>query len=144
MNAGFITYNLFLSEGAAPWGCAMFGGDSRYRELEWVIVKSHKDFMQTIIDRFNQGEFPSLVSFGYDLGWMIPKKIEFDSDGKLHILNADTDEPYDNPPNGLDSVIFLKQWCKENSLEFPECLVHTTHSWGADEIWKEINSAKKQ
>ncbi len=142
MNSQFITYNLFLDDVREPQYCSMFEGDNRYHELKWVVVRSHKDFMQTIIDRFNQGQFPSLVSFGYELSWL-PTKLVKNSDGLLQVVLADTNEPFPvRLGTGLDSVIFLKEWCKENSLELPECLVHSTHIWGRDQILEEINSAK--
>jgi hypothetical protein len=118
MNAQFITYNLFLDDDRDPHHCSFFGGDDRYSELDWIVVRSHCEFMETILERFKQGQVPSLVSFDYSLNT--------------------------NENTGLDSVVFLNKWCKENSFDPPECLVHSNHLWGKKEIWREINAAKKQ
>jgi hypothetical protein len=118
MNAQFITYNLFLDDDRDPHHCSFFGGDDRYSELDWIVVRSHCEFMETILERFKQGQVPSLVSFDYNLNT--------------------------NENTGLDSVVFLNKWCKENSFDPPECLVHSNHLWGKKEIWREINAAKKQ
>ncbi len=112
------TYNLFLDDEREPQRVTFFWGDDRYTDLEWVVVRSHRAFVQEILDRFKQGQVPSLVSFDYCLG---------------------TTEN-----TGLDSAVFLNGWCKENSFDLPECLVHSMHISGRDEIWREINAAKKK
>lgn len=112
------TYNLFLDDLREPRYCSVDGGDDRYRELEWVVVRSHYDFMQTIIDRFNQNEIPDIVSFDHDLA------------------NGDD-------KTGNDSAKFLVQWCVDNSIDLPECLVHSMNPIGAKRIRETINDYKK-
>jgi hypothetical protein len=112
----FQTYNLFLDDEREPNECTWMN-DSRYTNLKWVVVRSHDEFVRTLSDRFNRNEVPELVSFDHDLadvGGIVREK------------------------TGNDSAKFLVQWCIDNSINLPECLVHTMNPIGRERIKQAI------
>lgn len=112
----FQTYNLFLDDERQPNECTWMN-DSRYTNLKWVVVRSHDEFVRTLSDRFKQNEVPELVSFDHDLA---------DVGGKV------------DEKTGNDSAKFLVQWCIDNSINLPECLVHSKNPIGRERIKQTI------
>jgi hypothetical protein len=112
----FQTYNLFLDDERQPNECTWMN-DSRYTNFKWVVVRSHDEFVRTLSDRFKQNEVPELVSFDHDLA---------DGGGKV------------DEKTGDDSAKFLVQWCIDNSINLPECLVHTMNPIGRERIKQAI------
>jgi hypothetical protein len=113
----FQTYNLFLDDERQPNECTWMN-DSRYTNLKWVVVRSHDEFVRTLSDRFKQNEVPELVSFDHDLA---------DVGGKV------------DEKTGNDSAKFLVQWCIDNSINLPECLVYSKNPIGRERIKQTIN-----
>ena len=112
----FQTYNLFLDDEREPNECTWMN-DSRYTNFKWVVVRSHDEFVRTLTGRFNRNEVPELVSFDHDLA---------DVGGKV------------DEKTGDDSAKFLVQWCIDNSINLPECLVHTMNPIGRERIKQAI------
>ena len=63
----FETYNLFLDDIREPRECLSYTNEPRYGTREWVVVRTHDEFVQTVVNRWANGEFPELVSFDHDL-----------------------------------------------------------------------------
>jgi len=122
-------YNLFLDDLRTPLDCAKYLNDERYVTSEWVIVRSHDEFVQIIKKKWEDGEFVRLVSFDHDL-------MDEHYDPSMFIgLNA-----YENAykqfqyPTGRRSVEFLLQFCKEKDIPFPEYIIHTMNPAGRERI----------
>ena len=115
------TYNLFLDDMREPNECTWMN-DSRYTNLEWVVVRSHDEFVRTLSDRFKKNEVPELVSFDHDLA---------DNGGKA------------GEKTGYDSAKFLVQWCIDNSVSLPECLVHSKNPIGRERVRQAVNDYKR-
>jgi hypothetical protein len=113
----FETYNLFLDDEREPKDCTWMN-DSRYTNFKWVVVRSHDEFVRTLTDRFNRNEVPELVSFDHDLADVGSNARE---------------------KTGNDSAKFLVQWCIDNSINLPECLVHSKNPIGKERIKQTIN-----
>lgn len=56
-------YNLFLDDIRAPSDSFYYTKDKKYTELKWMIVKSHKEFINVI----DENGLPDLISFDHDL-----------------------------------------------------------------------------
>lgn len=93
-----MSYNLFLDDWKVPTSCRNYPGDeSIYDTEEFFIAKSFDTFYEII----KREGIPNFVSFDYDLG------------------------PDDN--TGLDCAKFLKFYCNELGVDFPNYNVHS--SW---------------
>ena len=60
-------YNLFLDDIRQPSDCLKYLTDERYSTEEWIIVRSHEEFVQLIQRKWTEREFVRLVSFDHDL-----------------------------------------------------------------------------
>lgn len=79
-----------------------------YNQGNWVVCKNTEEFMKTIVANLNQGKWPELISFEFNLGFDI-------LDNKIN-PKAET---------GVDVIKTIVEWCKENELKLPEYLIHT-------------------
>lgn len=93
-----MSYNLFLDDWKSPKDCRYFTGDETiYDTEEFIVVKNFDDFYKVIKDN----GVPKFVSFDYDLGF--------------------------NSKDGLECAKYLKFYCDELGIDFPEYNVHS--SW---------------
>lgn len=122
-------YNLFLDDIRYPEDCLEYIQEPRYKDLAWLIVRSHNDFVKTLQSKWEEGEFPGLVSFDHDL-----------HEEHYHPSMYKGVAAYENAykefkhPTGRRSAEFLVQFCKEKDISLPECLVHTMNPAGKDRI----------
>ena len=127
-------YNLFLDDYRIPEECLEYKDDERYGTETWVIVKSHESFVQELETRWEDGEFPKLVSFDHDLDdehydpsmWKGVEAYE-------HAYKQFTE------PTGRRSAGFLKSFCLEKNIPLPECLIHTMNPAGEERIRRTLN-----
>ena len=134
-------YNLFLDDNRDPMDCLEHMHDDRYATEEWIIVRSHEEFVQLIEQKWKNREFISLVSFDHD----------------LHDEHYDPSmfkglEAYENAykkfqyPTGRRSALFLFNFCIENKLPFPNYIIHTMNPAGRERIQlaidKTVNALK--
>lgn len=96
-------------------------GNSIYINLKWIIVKSFDEFVKTIIDK----GIPENISFDHDLGDFILE------DGEL------------KERTGYDCIKWLVDYCQDNNLKLPNCLVHTSNTVGSENIKRYIGNSKK-
>lgn len=127
-------YNLFLDDVRFPSDCYIYINDERYVKYEWIIVRSHNEFVEKVSNMWDQKMFPSLVSFDHDLS-------REHHDSAMH----DGVEVYDKLaksfiiPTGRRSAEYLVNFCKANQLDLPECLIHTMNPAGEHRIKRTLN-----
>jgi hypothetical protein len=127
-------YNLFLDDIRIPSDCSTYINDKRYTELEWDIVRSYDEFTKHIEDMYNEGSFPSLVSFDHDLD-------HEHYDPSMFVSS----EAYENAyraftiPTGRKAAEYLVNFCREKQIAIPECLVHTMNPAGEIRILNTLN-----
>ena len=127
--SGLESYNLFLDDVRSPFDCYVYKKDERYVKCEWVIVRSHDEFVEKIDSMWDQKLFPSLVSFDHDLA-------------DEHYISAMYDgvEEYNRVaksftiPTGRRSAEYLVSFCKTNLLVLPDCMIHTMNPAGEQRI----------
>lgn len=105
-------YKLFLDDDRSP-SDVTWVDHSNYTNVsnsDWVIVRTVKDFMQTI----QQNGLPAFASFDHDL--------------------ADFDTLGGTEANGLHAAKWLVDWCLDNNLSCPEFVVHSKNGPGAENI----------
>lgn len=132
------TYNLFLDDIRQPSDCFMYMRNSDYNNLSWVIVRSHKGFVREVENRFSNGEIPALVSFDHDL-----------ADEHYDPSMYHGTESYDKAAQsfveqtGLDSARWFVQFCLDNDIQMPPCLVHSMNPVGRDKIKSTIQDYER-
>jgi hypothetical protein len=123
------TYSLFLDDIREPRECLTYLHDPRYGTREWVVARTHDEFVSTILSRWAEGEFPELVSFDHDLA------DEHYDPAMYHGVDAYNDKAIEfKEKTGLDSAKFFVQFCIDVSIELPECLVHSMNPAGRERI----------
>jgi hypothetical protein len=123
------TYNLFLDDVRVPTDCVNYMRNADYTNLDWVIVRSHEEFVNEVEDRFRKGEFPNIVSFDHDLA-------DEHYDPKMYHGDEAYNEASVNfrEKTGLDSAKWFVQFCIDFDLQLPPCLVHSMNPVGANRI----------
>lgn len=125
----FKTYNLFLDDVRMPNDCLTYIQEPRYSTRKWVIVRSYDEFVQVLLNRWSDGEFPELVSFDHDL-----------ADEHYDPAMYHGEEAYNNAElkftekTGNECAKFFVDFCIQQSIELPECLVHSMNPIGRDKI----------
>jgi hypothetical protein len=123
------SYYLFLDDFRMPSDCFQYMFDGRYCEENWVVVKSHKEFVLVVEHKWRFGLFPSLISFDHDLASEHYCGEMFDG------LDAYNDVVLSfKIPTGMESAEWFKQFCSKNSIDIPECLIHSMNPAGAKRI----------
>jgi len=91
-----MSYNLFLDDVREPTECRKYIGDgSIYEKEEFIVVRNYSEFYKAI----KKYGVPKFVSFDYD-------------------LNSSVED-------GLDCVKFLRFYCDDMGVSFPEYRVHS-------------------
>jgi hypothetical protein len=125
----FKTYNLFLDDVRMPSDCLAYMTEPRFGTREWVIVRSHDEFVNTVLSQWNDGQFPELVSFDHDLA-------DEHYDPAMYHGTENYNEVAKSfvEKTGLDSAKFFVDFCIQVSIQLPECLVHSMNPAGRDRI----------
>jgi hypothetical protein len=125
----YKTYNLFLDDVRMPSDCLTYMYDPRYGTREWVIVRSHEEFVSVFLHRWSNGEFPELVSFDHDLADEHYDPSMYHGEEKYNEAESKFTEK-----TGNESAKFFVQFCIDQSIALPECLVHSMNPIGRDKI----------
>lgn len=137
-------YNLFLDDIRDPILClnykTQYMPENRrvYSMEEWVVVRSHQEFVKTIESGFKENKFPKLISFDHDLAWE-----HYQSDVSDDDLELFTSEQLGIEETGNDSAKWLVQFCIDNDLELPDYYVHSANPTGRDRINKSLQDYYK-
>ncbi len=102
--------------------------------VNWTIVRSYKQFVDTITDR----GVPEIVSFDHDLGESAYKEFV-----KCHAEHRNIDYDRIKDKTGMDCARWLIEYCISNSLTFPQYFVHSMNYIGRENIISLIESYKK-
>ena len=104
---------LFLDDIRNPIDCLGFKHtiiDKGIYLRDWEIVRSHAEFVAWI----EINGLPDLISFDHDLGL--------------------TELPECKEQNGLTCAKWLVNYCLDNELPLPECVVHSQNPVGRENI----------
>jgi hypothetical protein len=119
------SYNLFLDDYRYPKHCFEYINDKRYTESEWIIVRSHDEFIQVLEKKWEEGSFPVLVSFDHDLDHEHYDPSMFVGVDAYEYKYKDFEIP-----TGRRAAEYLVNFCEKNLLPLPECLIHTMNPAG--------------
>ena len=123
------TYSLLLDDFREPRDCLNYLEDPRYGTRDWVIARTHDEFVGIVQSRWAKNEFPELVSLDHDLA------AEHYDPSMYHGVDAYNDKAKEfKEKTGLDSAKFFIQFCIDVSIELPECLVHSMNPAGKERI----------
>ena len=101
-----------------------------YWENDWDVVRSYDEFCGYI----KKYGLPDFVSFDHDLA----------DDHYNYSKNDDVVSKYDyREKTGYECAKWLVDWCLENSLKLPDCIVHSANPVGKKNIESYLLNAKK-
>lgn len=109
-----MSYNLYLDDIREPNQSYYKSNDDRYNNLNWVIVRTYSEFVETITLK----GIPNIISFDHDLG--------------------------EDETTGYDCAKFLVEYCNENGLPLSEYLIHSANPVGSDNIRFILENYKKK
>jgi len=125
----FKTYNLFLDDIRQPKDCLTYTHEPRYGTREWEVVRSHDEFISNVTRNWAEGKFPELVSFDHDLA------DEHYDPAMYHGVEAYNAKSVKfDTPTGNETAKWFVQFCIDQSIELPECLVHSMNPAGKQRI----------
>jgi hypothetical protein len=126
-------YNLFLDDFRVPKDAFNYTHDTDFLKLEWVIVRSYKEFVEEITERYNfDGSFPGMIAFDHDLD-------------DVHYEHTSGNIPYEDmkEKTGYHCASWLVDFCMDRSLQLPEYKVHSMNPAGKDNIQGLLSNFKK-
>lgn len=116
-------YNLYLDDLRTP--CVSFDWvkDIRYLTEDWVVVRSHMDFVAHV----EKHGVPKLVSFDHDMG---------EEHYQYANANAIGQEVYETfeLPTGFHTAKWFIEHCIQLDVPVPEVLIHTMNLAGGENI----------
>lgn len=120
------TYNLFLDDFRTPemafTNCLR---DTRFLKEEWIIAKSHSDFINIVQTQFALGFFPKLVAFDHDLADVHYEFLNKSSEWwEMYYLQENSEK------TGYHSAKWFIEFVIENKLQVPDVLIHTNNHHG--------------
>lgn len=116
-------YNLFLDDVRSPCTAFHYMPDTCYLTEDWVVVRSHNDF----VDHVTQHGVPKLVSFDHDLG----------DEHYGHATAQSIDQfTYDGftEKTGWHSARWLIEHCIELEARVPDVMIHSMNVAGSANI----------
>jgi hypothetical protein len=109
---------LFIDDLRMPKDCVTYmKHDVELYFEEWNIVRSYAEFTQWIIEH----GLPDVISFDHDLG-------DITNDIEL---------------SGMDCAKWLVEYCMDNHLNLPKCIVHSQNPVGVANINGLVENFKK-
>lgn len=89
---------------------------------EWVIARNYSEFITLVTFK----GLPDIVSFDHDLAFE-------------HYDGGEQERGYEEE-TGADCAKWLVNYCNENSLDLPECWIHSMNPVGAENIKNILNA----
>jgi len=128
------TYNVFLDDSRTLTE-VFYKFNNPIYQTPFVVVKNYNDFVEYIETQFKKdGSYPGFISFDFQL-----------SDVKLSITEDKTiffnEEVYQE--SGLESAIWIVNFCKKHNLPIPKYFIHDENSYGKRKINKVFSEAEK-
>ena len=106
--------------------------NSIYLLNDWDIVKNYDEFINYIL----KNGLPSVISFDHDLAdeHYVPSEYWDNYDLSKEFQES---QSY-REKTGNDCAKWLLEYCYENNLKLPQCMVHSANPVGADNIRKTL------
>jgi len=124
-------YNLFIDDFRHPYDAFLYTKDTRYAKLKWITVKSYDEFVKVI----KRKGIPNIVSFDHDLA---------DSHYARNDNPWSTENSIDyfsfEEKTGYECAKWLCDFCLDNSIKFPEYLIHSMNTVGSSNIKNYIDN----
>ena len=130
-------YNLFLDDIRLPLDCSHYMSNAGpYRNSAWVVVRNYDGFIKVIRDKWEQGEWPNLISFDHDLG---------ESHYGIPVTKETYSEIYEglDEKTGLDCAKWLCDFCMEHNNSLPRFMVHSMNVVGTENIKGYLSSFQR-
>lgn len=122
------TYNLFLDDIRDPGDAFSYTQNSKYVDLDWVVVRNYPEFVDEISQRYIKGELPELISFDHDLA----------KDHYENMMNPDYNEFGER--TGYHCAKWLVDFCIDTDTRLPEYLIHSMNPAGGANILSLLES----
>jgi len=126
-------YNLFLDDFRSPLDAFDYTKDISYSTKEWVIVRNYDEFINTIRERYLNGEFPHLISFDHDLS-----DEHYDHTNYQEFYYEEFKEK-----TGYECAKWLIDFCVDKDIHLPEYLVHSMNPVGKSNIISCLKNDRK-
>ena len=106
--------------------------NSIYLLNDWDIVRNYDEFINYIL----KNGLPSVISFDHDLAdeHYVPSEYWDNYDLSKEFQES---QSY-REKTGNDCAKWLLEYCYENDLKLPQCMVHSANPVGADNIRKTL------
>ena len=106
--------------------------NSIYLLNDWDIVRNYDEFINYIL----KNGLPSVISFDHDLAdeHYVPSEYWDNYDLSKEFQES---QSY-REKTGNDCAKWLLEYCYENNLKLPQCIVHSANPVGADNIRKTL------
>lgn len=106
--------------------------NSIYLLNDWDIVRNYDEFINYIL----KNGLPSVISFDHDLAdeHYVPSEYWNNYDLSKEFQES---QSY-REKTGNDCAKWLLEYCYENDLKLPQCMVHSANPVGADNIRKTL------
>lgn len=128
------TYKLFLDDIRQPKDCCNYMPNIKfYLDNEFVIARNYDEFVTLVTERYENGEFPEVVSFDHDLADEHYRPSMFNPDG--HYSNYYNDGTF-KEKTGYECAKWLIDFCVEKNERIPRYIVHSMNPIGAQNIMK--------
>ena len=114
------TYNLFLDDIRDPVDAFLYTKDTQYSTKKWVIVRNYYEFVDTITEKYLEGQLPEMISFDHDLA-------------REHYVNHTEYDEF-TEKTGYECAKWLINFCIDKNVNLPEYLVHSMNPAGKSNI----------
>ena len=122
-------YNLFLDDVRVPADCVSYTKNPIYETIEWVTVRSFNEFVNVIMNRYENDEFPELISFDHDLAAEHYHPTMYAGIVAYNEVSNQFEES-----TGKECADWLVQFCIDQELALPVCLIHSMNPAGVQRI----------
>lgn len=113
-------YNILLDEFMNPSNVFKLTDNLVYLDKKFEVVRSYNDFVDLIAYRYMNGEFPDIISFGYELvNDFIPN-----DDIEVAIYKK----------NGCDALAWYYKFCEQQDSTPAKILIHTNNEIGKNSM----------
>lgn len=123
------TYYLFLDDYRMPYECLFYMYDGRYADSNWLIARTYYQFVKIIKQRWECGCFPMLVSFDHDLC-----EEHYQHSSISNITEYEDIAKNFKSPTGYNVAMWFVEFCKKNTIDLPECLIHSINPIGIERM----------
>lgn len=114
------TYNLFLDDIREPNWVIQYKTDPTYNKLDWVVVRSHDEFIKYI----TENGMPRLISFDHDLAdehYVVYDRINAGLKSTLPDFKEKT---------GYESLKWVCDYALDNDCQLSDMMFHTANYVG--------------